>query len=273
MKKDFSQLAEARIKELITYVRTLNDSTQKVVLESLSKQLTDPVIKSQVRQIQHLAKATDGQVRQWLIETLPESYFEGFQFASKKAGGKRITYEVFLGSKDYAFHRNAINLLIKDGYGDFARTLTSTVRGAERMLSDAARQEIRGQIAAGEMEGKSAYNVGRTVRETLQDQGFKVMIDRAGRKWQLPDYSEMLARTHLIKTANEGVINRMSELGADIVEWSTGDNPCDLCDDLNGQIFSISGNSADYDPLTEQPPRHPNCRCSLLPRPELDSKE
>jgi hypothetical protein len=227
MTKDFSKLAESRIKELVTYVRTLDDSTQKVVLESLSKTLTDPVIKSQIAQIQRLAKATDAQIRQWLIETLPESYFEGFQFASKKAGGKKITYEVFLGSNDYAFHRTAVNLLIKDSYADFARAMTSTVRGAERMLSDAARQEIRGQIAAGEMQGTSAYSVARNVRQTLQEQGFKVMIDRAGRKWQLPDYSEMLARTHLIKTANEGVVNRMTELGADTVEWSTGNNPCD----------------------------------------------
>jgi SPP1 gp7 family putative phage head morphogenesis protein len=137
------------------------------------------------------------------------------------------------------------------------------------MLSDVARQQIRGQMVAGELSGESVYKIARDVRQTIAEDGFKVMVDRAGRKWQLPDYSEMLARTHLIKTANEGVVNRMAVLGYDIVEWSIGDNPCDLCDDLNGKLFSISGDSSEYDALSEQPPRHPNCRCSLLPRPEL----
>lgn len=269
-KKDLNTLIESRLSELIGFVRSLDDQSREIIIDAISKKLTDPVLKLQVAQIRKLAKSTDAQVRQWLLQNVPKAYFDGFVEANQQTGKKvKITLEAFLEDEKTAFHRNAINLLLKDSYTDFARTMTGVANTAQQMLSDVARQQIRGRMIAGEMTGESVYKIAKDVRQTIAEDGFRVMIDRAGRKWQLPDYSEMLARTHLIKTANEGVVNRMAELGYDLVEWSTGDRPCDICDELNGKVFSISGESGEYSQLEEQPPRHPNCRCSLLPRPDL----
>jgi SPP1 gp7 family putative phage head morphogenesis protein len=268
--KSLSTIAEARLNELVAFARALDDSTQKLVLQSIRMKLTDPVVKAQLKQVEKLAQGTDAQIRAWLTQHVPESYFDGYLVASKKVKAKALTYQAFLTNDKTLFHREAINMLLKESYSDFARTMTQAVKGAERILTDTARQQIRGKLIAGDIMGESMYKISRDVRQSLADDGFRVMIDRAGRKWQLPDYSEMLARTNLIKTANEGVVNRLSELGYDLVEWMTGDNACDTCDPLDGKVFSTSGNNDQYPALEEQPPKHPNCRCSLAPRPELE---
>jgi len=268
--KSLSHAAEARLSELVNYVRALDDGTQKIILAAIRTRLTDPVLKAQLAQVEKLAQGTDAQIRAWLTQNVPLGYFDGYVAASRKVKTKALTYQAFLTNEKTLFHREAVNMLLKDSYSDFARTMTQTVRGAERILTDTARQQIRGKLIAGDIQGQSVDRIARDIRQTFADDGFRVMIDRAGRKWQLPDYSEMLARTNLIKTANEGVVNRLSELGYDLVEWMTADSPCDICDPFDGKIFSVSGNSDQYPALDVQPPRHPNCRCSLAPRPDLE---
>lgn len=270
MTKTLAQVAEARLSELVNYVRALDDGTQKIILDSIRTRLTDPVLKAQLAQVEILAHSTDAQIRTWLTQNVPLGYFDGYAEASRKVKAKALTYQAFLTDEKTLFHREAINMLLKDSYSDFARTMTQTVRGAERILTDTARQQIRGKLIAGDIQGQSVDKIAKDIRQTFIDDGFRVMIDRAGRKWQLPDYSEMLARTNLIKTANEGVVNRLSELNYDLVEWMTGDNACDTCDPLDGKVFSVSGDSGQYPVLEEQPPKHPNCRCSLGPRPDLE---
>jgi SPP1 gp7 family putative phage head morphogenesis protein len=270
MPKTLAQAAESRLKELVSYVRALDDGTQRIILSAIKTRLTDPVVKAQLAEVEKLAQATDAQIRAWLSQHVPAGYFDGYFAASKKVKAPVLTYQAFLASDKTLFHREAVNMLLKDSYSDFARTMSQAVRGAERILTETARQQIRGQLIAGDIQGQSIYKIAKDIRQTIAEDGFRVMIDRAGRKWQLTDYSEMLARTNLIKTANEGVANRLSELGYDLVEWMTGENACDICDPLDGEVFSLSGNSDQYPALDQQPPRHPNCRCSLAPRPDLE---
>ena len=107
--------------------------------------------------------------------------------------------------------------------------------------------------------------------KALKAQGVEALLDRGGRQWTLERYAEMLTRTHLIKANTEATTNRVAQFGVDIVEVSTHGADDDICAPEEGQLYSISGNSANYPPLDgHEPPFHPNCKHTLLPRPDLE---
>ena len=264
---------EDKINEMIIYVRTLNDKTERVVLDTISKKLDSTLVKKQVSQVKAFASATDEELRQWLINELPTQYIGGVNVVNTKLKKPKMTYEKFEKAEDTLFHRDAVNILLSDAYLDFGNTLNGVVKGAERMMTDALKQQIRANIVTGEIEGSSVRTIAKDITQTFQKEGFRAMVNRAGTQYSLEGYSEMLARTHLIKSGGEGVINRVKEVGNDLVEWSAdGEGVCEICDALDGKVFSISGDSENYDELPDYP-AHPNCRCALLPRPDLDIDE
>ena len=69
----------------------------------------------------------------------------------------------------------------------------------------------------------------------------------------------VIARTETVRLANEGLIDLFKENKVEKVRWlsAMSDRTCIDCEDLNGRIYEINN-------LTEQPPLHVNCRCSLL---------
>ena len=80
----------------------------------------------------------------------------------------------------------------------------------------------------------------------------------------------MLARTHVIKSANEGMFARAIEFGVDTLEVSTHPGACKICIPYEGKLYSLSGKGK-YASVGEFPnPIHPYCRHRLLPRPDLD---
>ena len=72
----------------------------------------------------------------------------------------------------------------------------------------------------------------------------------------------VLARTELAAAHAEGQLDALEELGIEkvvaMIEWSTADNPCELCADMNGAIFTIKEARGLI-------PRHPNCLCAWIP--------
>lgn len=184
---------------------------------------------------------------------------------------KPVTVDQLKTDPIYQEHVKIVNALIGDAYLDFGNAMTGYVKGAERIMNDALKRQIRSNIAGGRLEGQSIPQIKKTVKTTLQDQGFTVLIDRGGAKWSLANYSEMLARTHIIKANTEGVVNRAGDYGIDIVEVSSNNATDSICSAEEGKIYSVSGNSKNYPPLAgHEPPYHPNCRHTLLLRPELE---
>jgi len=181
----------------------------------------------------------------------------------------RITPDEIKVARDLSIHSGAINALLSDTYLDFANGMNGLVRGAEQKINEAFKRQIRAQIMAREVTGKSIDKVKREIVQLLGDQGFAVLKDRGGHTWTLRRYSEMLARTHTIRASNEALINRANQFEIDIVQVSTHSGACPICVPYEGKIYSLSGNSSGYPRLDIQLPVHPNCRHVLLMRPDL----
>lgn len=263
---------EERIRKVLSSMRKLDKKAQDVIVEGLGKKLTLSQIKQRVKMIEKVAKEVDGSMKAWVKDYVPLQYLDGMNEMNRKIGEKPTTIKALLGGSDYVAHTNAVKLLMDETYLDFGRTITGVVNGAEKIFDDALRRQLRGKIAKGEILGSSVKEIKKDLVDAFQENGFRVVFNRAGKMVNLEDYSEMLARTNLIKVSSEGTINRGIEMGFDLMEWiaTEDERECPICGALDGKVFSISGQNREYEQLTVQPPVHPNCRCTLGPRPDLE---
>jgi len=159
---------------------------------------------------------------------------------------------------------------MSDAYLDFGNAMSGYVRGSEHLLNETIKRQIQRKLAVGRLDGSGAVEIAETIIKNLGDQGFTVLLDKRGAQWSLERYSEMLARTHIIRANNEGTINRCLDYEIDIVEISDHNTACPICSPYEGKKYSISGKSKEYPKLDMQWPIHPNCRHALLPRPDLN---
>lgn len=122
----------------------------------------------------------------------------------------------------------------------------------------------RGVVALDTRRQVSANLVARLVDEGVADAvtGF---VDSAGRRWSLERYAAMVARTTTREATSRGTVNRMGEHGLDLVEVSSHANPCPICEEFDGNTYSLSGDSPGYDTLDELAPWHPGCIHVLTP--------
>ena len=277
----------AGVRELVRIVKNLNESGRKIIIQSISGNLTQAGKQQFLTNIRSLASSADQDIRNWLLSAVSKTYVSGINQTNanvadeiskrrftipvgKNLAVKKITVGMITSSASLVQHKEAVNVLLSSAYSDFANSITGYVRGAERIIDSALKQQIRSKIAVGALEGDSIRAVKKTIVQEFADSGFTVLLDKRGRKWSLSNYSEMLARTHILKANNEGVINRASDFEIDIVQVFEPSPQDDLCLSYADKLFSISGKSDNYPMLEATPPFHPNCRGSLIMRPDLN---
>ena len=135
-------------------------------------------------------------------------------------------------------HADAIGMIYQRSFQDLRNVTEAMDTGISRSLS------------LGMAEGRGPMDIARDMIEDVDDIG----INRA----------RMIARTEVVYAYNEASLNTYEEAGLEgvkvDVEWSTAfHNVCPTCADLQGRVFTIE------EARQFHPPRHPNCRCALIP--------
>lgn len=117
----------------------------------------------------------------------------------------------------------------------------------------------------------------------LTDRGITSFTDRSGRRWQLPSYVEMAARTVTQRAAVQGQTDRLEALDLNLVMVSNHGQECALCRPFEGRILSLKGPTgrievkhatrdnetvtvdvkATLDQARRDGFQHPNCRHSV----------
>lgn len=260
----------------------VDNEARKVLLDYMGQDLTDKTKKEALVKVKSVVRASQNDLKEWSRNEIAKSYIEGFNASSQQILGttkikptngkeaKELNVRLLQNVGELEPHREAVNALISDSYLDFANGMNGVVKGAERQLNEVMKRQIRAKMIKGQLKGSAIREIKKEVKEVLSDRGFSVLVDRGGKKWSLNRYSEMLARTHIIKSSNEGAINRAVEKDVDLMEISNHATTCNLCADYEGLIYSISGNNEKYPVLDIPIPIHPNCRHSLIPRPDLE---
>lgn len=149
---------------------------------------------------------------------------------------------------------------------------------AERDIADMRLPIIRSSsdvlraiaIESGTVEYKEANEFTRRlmsqdILDRFADRSVAGKIDTGGRRWRLDSYAELIARTQTGNAARQAHMNRQQQYGLDLVRISSH-SPCsDLCRPWQGRVFSMSGKSEQYPPLSDATSGglyHPNCKHS-----------
>lgn len=117
-------------------------------------------------------------------------------------------------------------------------------RQAQDVFRSAGLEMVLRQQAQG-----SRLQAQRDFVEELQRQGITAFTDKAGRKWSLHTYADMVTRTTARQAEVLSVLTQDPEW--DLYKISSHHTTCAKCAPYEGRVYSKSGTSPYYPPLTE----------------------
>lgn len=142
---------------------------------------------------------------------------------------------------------------------------TAATRFIGRRLDDPYRKVALEEVAQGVVGLATRREVSAALRQRLITEGVTDavtgFVDRAGRRWPLPAYAAMVARTTTREAMSAATANRLIENGLGYVTVSSHPHRADECSPYDGQTFALpdAPNPEGLDVLDQLPPFHPNC--------------
>jgi hypothetical protein len=225
-------------------------------------------------QLRELERRTQRNVQSWVKVEIPYFYERGM-FESMKntyeAGAKVTIKQSFT-----QLHLEAIEALSQDTFAAMGEGLQGITRTGDRLIAEATERKIRARLGSGTITGKTRREISKEIRNILSEQGVIALRDRAGKRWDLDNYSAMLTRTNLTRANNQGVINRSIEGGYSLVKVSSHASSCPLCAPWQGRVYTISGTSSKYESLDTARSGglfHPNCRHAITTYHEVNTQQ
>jgi hypothetical protein len=159
---------------------------------------------------------------------------------------------------------------MQDAFQDVDDRMLKGIRRVLRrtQLDETLDKFVTERVAHGVAGGKARREVSKELKQRLLTEYADKPIRIGGRNYQVDAYAKMVARTKTAEAQVAGTINRVAEAGEDLVMVSAH-GATDGCGFYEGKVFSISGTSEKYPPVSHLPnggpPFHPNCRHGLAP--------
>lgn len=141
-------------------------------------------------------------------------------------------------------------------------------------------RKVKYYLSRGYDEGSIARKLRSYLEKLAAGDDF---IEVGGKFFELKYYAELVARSELHNAYVDATVDECKAYDCDLVQFSRHDSPCPICAQLEGKVFSISGDDPDFPPLDEPvsievmtktssktidvDPRfpHPNCEHNLNP--------
>jgi len=120
-------------------------------------------------------------------------------------------------------------------------------------------------LAKGESRGWLMKKILESLRALLEADEF---IEINGRTYKMSKYAKMVARTELRNVQTDVTLDLCRQYENDLVQWSDHKTECEICEEYEGKIYSISGTHPKYPLLEADPPIHPNCQHNIMPTSE-----
>lgn len=254
------------IQALMQLVRLPQNPTPNQLLQLEQKVISD---------IAAIVKNLEKQATVMVANKVTEAYVEGVKYSTlassqsnklqeiKPVQNEKI--EITLNSE----HRNRLDQMIEQSQADLLKATHNTLNNIKRLV----RQVVSKEMATTGQSGKvgKVSNMAKRIEQQLRKQfieaGIKdadvAIIDKAGRKWKLKTYSEMVARTKMNMAYIDAIREQALQDGDDLAIISTKPDTEDACLNYEGMIISLNGLTAGY--LTYEGIKatklcfHPNC--------------
>lgn len=166
---------------------------------------------------------------------------------------------------------------LMEAAGTAKRNMEDMVIG--RLETDVFRKTGLSSVAEMQAMGAGAYPTAQKMIRELRRQGVTCFVDKAGRRWSLYNYCNMVARTTSHQAEVLAVLTRDPE--QDLYKVTSHKSSCGLCAPYEGRVYSRSGTDPDFPPLASAFGKidpaggdglantylniHPNCLHQLVP--------
>lgn len=266
------------------------------IYAGFARRIRDEVFKINVADYSEIKAMRIRKNIDWIVHQLNRAIMVWSRIAVKKSytDSKRITQTqlAILGKNrdpnwDVKTHMNAIqrqimitqevllraNYSIKPSVASFLYTAKIVSDGMAQVQEWDMRNEamISQLLDSAVTEGMSRNKIKNLILEHFRKIiGAGDFISINGRNYNLKSYAKLVARTRLRKVQTDAVVNMAKEYDADLVEISDHGTDCasNICQQYEGQVYSLSGKTPGYAVLDEYPPFHPNCEHNMFPTSE-----
>jgi hypothetical protein len=267
-----NRLSEAEANRVIR----LYADAEKQILSLINSGLLNPyqvnALKDKLNEAQKILGYLNNGSKQWTQEMTSNMYGTGVKFATVTAGIELS--EKILASK---FHLEAMNVLANNIYGRFDEITGIVGRRIDDIYRSVALESIKSNVAGFD----TLRNAAKNIRENLASQGITGFVDKAGKQWDMTNYSDMVARTTSMDVFRQATANEYLRDGIDLVQFNTAvsSNTCAACLRWIGKVVSLTGKTPGYPTLQDaidDGMLHPRCIHSyhvVLPNIEAVNKQ
>jgi hypothetical protein len=174
-------------------------------------------------------------------------------------------------------HTDAVYELAREMQYNIGQGLEQAGRQVQRYLDESRDNTLRkiGLESAAEKaaSGSTVLDMQKNMIDKLQDEGFMTVQYGSGKNaYQvgIDSYAAMVARSTTREAGNLARENQLTENGYDLVKMTEHHPTCGICAQLQGRVYSVSGDDKRFPPLSQAFKSgyrnvHPNCRHSVHP--------
>jgi flagellar biosynthesis/type III secretory pathway protein FliH len=245
---------------------------------------------SLLRQIEVILTNLNEVNKAWCEEEIRNAFQQGQAYAVLTSGGAATLVEATQGVQFSLLAQNTVETLIQDTYEDLLTATNNTSKNLKKLVrqvvGDVIRQRSIQQYGRNTIKNDITNQLTKKgLSKKVTEEGFVGIVDKAGRRWDINRYADMVTRTKLNQAHVEGVRVEGVGRGIDTAIISTH-NAEDECNYFEGMIISLNGLTEGlltYDDLryhSDNKIFHPNCqhkvhlvKLDLLPKAVLEKHE
>lgn len=272
------KVTDKQAQELVKRLERVNNNLDSIVREiATTKETTNVFWRRINRDIRKYYDEAREITSYWVDETMPRYYRKSMQVQIAKLKERTIKMPNKIGFRELANKdsiRQSIRSLVSETNATFATGYLSGERNMTRLTSltqqvNLRERQIERAIADGFIEKGSVRGPIKNIQSQLLkkslDGKYITIINKNGKPMQygIKSYSELVARTKLIETSSQAIVDTTVNAGFDLVQVSSHNTTTPICQEFEGKIFSLSGGDKDFPAATDLPPYHPNCKHSL----------
>ena len=258
---------EKKIEKLIALYLAANDEFINLIINGMAVEYpTDSVhvqsMTSMLNRITSLSNTLKNSSKPKVESVITSAYESGYLNAS---GGTEIKFT--------DAQQATLDKLMTDTYNDMLIATNYMSESAKRFVRVKTSQVMQLQQALRQGNKSLAYSLARQLEagklgKDASTQAFTGIVDKAGRRWNLKTYSEMVVRTKVQQAHIYGTAQQGHEMGYHLFIISSH-NALDACSHWEGKIISV-GESIDGYPNYEDLAAsneifHPNCKHHITP--------
>lgn len=249
-----------------------------LILEQLStygkeKDISRSQMQSVLAQLSVLLREVDSEAEVWVKERIQEAFKNGQAETLVAIGEVKTLDEAVKLASMSALVYTTLDVLLEDTFEDLLYANQKMKRETVKMVRAIVSEQMREKAAMGQGRNTTRNAIikalsKKEIRERFNVEGNVAIIDKAGRRWKLETYAEMIVRTKLMQSHIEGTRIEALERGVDLAIISSH-GATDACRLYEGQIISLNGLTDGFPTYRDLAASnlifHPNCKHKVTP--------